>query len=107
MELLVKAFRDVLDTVPNAKLVVIGYDPTGDNKVLTMHIDDSVSFLVNVSTFKKIYLLKRCSAVALPGTFEGFGLVLLEAFAIAKPLLVSDIKPFDKKVDLPKDDPIT
>jgi glycosyltransferase involved in cell wall biosynthesis len=117
LEVLIKAFRDVLDTVPNAKLVVVGDGPMKEiwkRMALTMDIKDSVSFLGNVSTYKKNYLLKKCSALALPSTFEGFGLVLLEAFAMAKPVLVSDVKPFDEIVEdgvdgfiLPRDDPIS
>lgn len=43
----------------------------------------------------EIEFLGNCSALVLPSLFEGFGLVLLEAFEMSKPVLVADVKPFD------------
>jgi glycosyltransferase involved in cell wall biosynthesis len=44
-------------------------------------------------------LLRSCSALALPSIFEGFGLVILESFAMRKPVLVPNIRPFDEIVE--------
>lgn len=43
--------------------------------------------------------MSKCSALVLPNRFEGFWLVLLEAFAMNKPVLVADVKLHDKIVD--------
>ena len=38
-------------------------------------------------------LLSKCSALVLPSTVEGQPIAALEAFAMSKPLLLSDIEP--------------
>jgi glycosyltransferase involved in cell wall biosynthesis len=102
LDVLLKAFQYVLPSVPNAKLVIIGDGPMRsiwERMASEAGISKSVSFLGNVSTFEKKRLLETCAAVALPSIFEGFGLVLLEAFAMEKPVLVSNVSPFDEIVD--------
>jgi glycosyltransferase involved in cell wall biosynthesis len=116
VDILIQAFRHLSDCVSNAKLVVVGDGPMKEKwmeMALEAGLKDSVIFLGNISANEKNNLLKKCSALALPSTFEGFGLVLLEAYAAAKPVLVSDVKPFNEIVDdgvdgfiLPRDDPI-
>jgi glycosyltransferase involved in cell wall biosynthesis len=116
LDVLIKAFEHVIKIAPNAKLIVVGDGPmkeTWKEIASNIGVSRSISFVGNIATSEKIELLKKCSALALPSIFEGFGLVLLEAFAEAKPVLVSNVKPFDEIVDdgidgfiLPKDDPI-
>jgi glycosyltransferase involved in cell wall biosynthesis len=116
VDLLLKAFQYVMQKLPKAKLVIVGEGPMKNSwmrAAINLNIHRNTLFLGNVSTSEKIELLRKCSALALPSVFEGFGLVILEAFAMTKPVLVSDVKPFDEIVDdgkdgfiLPRDNPI-
>ena len=116
LEILLKTFSNVIQVIPHARLVVVGDGPMKERwqkMACEAGISRSVSFVGNIPTSEKIILLKKCSALALPSVYEGFGLVILEAFASAKPVLVSDVKPFDEIVDdgidgfiLPWDNPV-
>jgi len=116
LDVLIKAFGHVIKRLPNAKLIVVGDGPMKERwQEMASHVGagDSISFVGNISTHEKIAYLKKCSALALPSIFEGFGLVILEAFALAKPVLVSDVRPFNEIVNngldgyiLPRDDPV-
>jgi glycosyltransferase involved in cell wall biosynthesis len=115
VDVLIRAYKEVLQELPSAKLVVVGEGPMEKEwKDLsrTIGVDNNVLFTNHVSHVQKLHLLRSCSALALPSVFEGFGLVILEAFAAAKPVLVSDIPPLDEVVDdhvdgfiIPHDDP--
>jgi glycosyltransferase involved in cell wall biosynthesis len=102
VEILIKAFR-LLAVEPNPpKLMIAGDGPLREyleDLVRDFGIDDIVSFLGSVSNEQKMEYLRKCSALALPSTFEGFGLVILEAFLMRKPVIVSDIQPFDEIVE--------
>jgi glycosyltransferase involved in cell wall biosynthesis len=114
VDILIEAFRSVVLEQSDAKLIVIGDGPMGDEwKKLTAdyQLSANILFLGNVSNIEKIKLLSNCSCLALPSIFEGFGLVILESFIMKKPVLVPNVKPFDEIVDdgidgfiLPHDD---
>jgi glycosyltransferase involved in cell wall biosynthesis len=53
----------------------------------------------NVSQDTKEELLRSCAALVLPSRLEGFGRVIIEAFAMNKPVLVSNIKAITEVVD--------
>jgi glycosyltransferase involved in cell wall biosynthesis len=57
-----------------------------------------VDFKGFVSEQEKKELLRRCSALVLPSRFEGWGIVVLEAAACGKPVIVSDIIELDYAV---------
>jgi glycosyltransferase involved in cell wall biosynthesis len=102
VDVIIKAFKFVTESVPNAKLIIVGEGPmkeTWQEMATNIGLGERIMFLGNVSNSEKIRLLSKCSALALPSLFEGFGLVILEAFAMKKPVLVSDVKPFDEIVD--------
>jgi glycosyltransferase involved in cell wall biosynthesis len=56
-------------------------------------LDLNIEFTGFISEKNKMDILSRCSVLALPSTSEGQPLVALEAFAMSKPLLLSDIEP--------------
>jgi glycosyltransferase involved in cell wall biosynthesis len=51
-----------------------------------------------ISHKMKVELLSKRCFLLLPSVFEGFGLVLLEAFTMSKPVLVAGMKPYDEIV---------
>jgi glycosyltransferase involved in cell wall biosynthesis len=102
VEILIKAFQLISEETNPPQLIIAGDGPMREylrNLAEELGIRDNVIFLGIVSNEEKIEYLRKCSALALPSTFEGFGLVILEAFLMRKPVLVSDIKPFDEIVD--------
>jgi glycosyltransferase involved in cell wall biosynthesis len=52
-----------------------------------------------VSAETKHALLRSCRALVLPSILEGFGRVIIEAFAMYKPVIVSKIKALSEVVD--------
>ena len=87
-------FADVLRVVPSAKLVVVGDGPMREKwktQAVDLGIDAQVEFTGYVSEERKIDLLRRCSALVFPSLMEGFGMVILEAFAMKKPVIASSI----------------
>jgi glycosyltransferase involved in cell wall biosynthesis len=102
VEILIKAFQLLSAESNPTQLIIAGDGPLREyleNLVKESGISNNVVFLGSVSNEEKIEYLRKCSALALPSTFEGFGLVILEAFLMRKPVLVSNIKPFDEIVD--------
>lgn len=102
LDVVICSFKEVAKKLPNAKLVIVGEGPMREKwekMVLELNLTHNVEFTGYVSQERKAELLSRCSALLLPSLFEGFGLVLLEAFAMSKPVLVADVKPFDEVVD--------
>jgi glycosyltransferase involved in cell wall biosynthesis len=102
LDVVIRAFKEVAEKLPDSKLVIVGEGPMREKwekMVLELKLTQNVEFAGYVSQERKVELLSRCSALLLPSLFEGFGLVLLEAFAMSKPVLVADVKPFDEVVD--------
>ena len=102
VDVLIRSFSEVLKDVNGAKLIIVGEGPMKQewqNLVTELHLENSVSFLGRISNSEKLALLSQCSALALPSLFEGFGLVVLEAFALKKTVLVTNIPPFDEIVE--------
>ena len=102
LEILISSFKEITKRLPDAKLVAVGDGPMRDKwerMVSELHLDKNIEFTGFVSHEKKVELLSKCSALLFPSSVEGFGLVLLEAFAMSKPVLVADVKPFDEIVD--------
>src|SRR3972149_5712869 len=53
----------------------------------------------HVSDEEKKYLIATSHALLFPSLFEGFGLVILEAFMQKKPVLASDIRPLSDIIE--------
>ncbi len=90
LDVLIQAFRKVLDEV-DATLLVVGKGdqtiardlagPALDRMVFTGFVDDI--------TLKKCYAL--CDLYVCPSRLEGFGLTILEAFAAGKPVVATKV----------------
>jgi len=100
LEVVIEALR-ILKGKCNVKLVVLGDGPMRRNwesLVERYDLRDVVEFKGYVSHKEKLYYLSKCRALALPSTFEGFGIVILEAWALRKPVIVADVEPLNKIV---------
>lgn len=99
LEVIILAFRLVLEDVPAAKFFIIGDGPMRskwEELVISYRLSQNVIFLGHVSTERKNEMLKKCSALVFPSTHEGFGLVVLESFQMGKPVLAASVRPLDE-----------
>ena len=77
-------------------LIIVGKGPYKEELeklVVNLHLQENVIFKGHVSEEEKIQLLAKSQALIFPSLFEGFGLVILEAFLQKKPVLVSNVRP--------------
>lgn len=96
LEVLIHSFKEVINKIRDAKLIVIGAGAMSDKwkkMVSDLGLDLNIEFTGFISEKNKLEILSKCSVLALPSTSEGQPLVALEAFAMSKPLLLSDIEP--------------
>jgi glycosyltransferase involved in cell wall biosynthesis len=99
LDVVISSFKEVVKKLPDVKLIIIGNSPMRGKwkkTVSELDLNQNVEFTGYISQEKKIELLSKCYALLLPNIFEGFGLVLLEAFAMNKPVLVADVKLYDR-----------
>jgi glycosyltransferase involved in cell wall biosynthesis len=100
LEVVIEALKILRDKC-NVKLVVLGDGPMRrdwENLVERYNLKDYVEFKGYVSHEEKLYYLSKCRALVLPSTFEGFGIVILEAWALKKPVIVANVEPLNKIV---------
>jgi len=92
LDILLKAFKQVLEQT-DAILLVVGGGSSEFSKNITraLGISQHVIFtgFVDSLTLKKIYTL--CSLYVCPSRLEGFGLTLLEAMIVKKPIVATNV----------------
>ena len=93
-----EALLAALAEVPNVSLTVVGRDEQGQQARLERQcraagLADRVAFTGVVTDARKHELLAACEAFVLPSLSENFGLVVAEALAHGKPVIVTDGAP--------------
>jgi len=90
-EFLIKCFKQVKKTLPEASLIILGTGPL-KNQLITLvkelDLDNEVHFLGFVNNPYKY--LKNSDVFVLSSFFEGFGNVLVEALAVGLPIVSTD-----------------
>jgi len=100
LEVVIEALR-ILRNKCIVKLVVLGDGPMRkywESLAERYNLKDIIEFKGYVSHEEKLYYLSKCRALVLPSTFEGFGMVILEAWALRKPVIVADVEPLNRIV---------
>lgn len=89
---LIRAIPQVLQTIPNLKLVIVGL---GDMReyleklVQTLKLQDVVKFRFEfIPEEERIAHYAACDVAAFPSLYEPFGIVALEAMSMGKPVVV-------------------
>lgn len=94
-DFLINLWPRVLKEAPKAKLCFAGDGILKDNLIIKAKqsgYEDSIIFLGSITNVPD--LLSISDITVFPSSFEGFGLVLLEYFAMKLPTVASDIEPF-------------
>ena len=102
LDVIIKAVKIVKESYPEIKLILIGDGPYRKNleKLASkLDITENVIFMGYVSNQEKESIISSSLALVFPSVQEGFGLVILEAFAQKKPVLVSDVRPMSDIVE--------
>jgi glycosyltransferase involved in cell wall biosynthesis len=99
---LIRAMKLVHSQVPRATLTIAGHDPLGygeslRNLVSELRLSEQVRFVGFQSDAPAF--LNSLDVFALASRTEGFGQVVIEAMAAAKPVVVSDIAPLTEIVE--------
>lgn len=92
VDILLDAFRSVLDKIPDAALHIIGDGP--ERKALQLDakklgIDNVVRFLGAVAPSRLASHYQSASVLVLPSRHESFGRVIIEAFSAALPVVAT------------------
>jgi glycosyltransferase involved in cell wall biosynthesis len=101
LEVVLKALSVAKQTEPKIKLVIVGSGPHKESleKLISqLGIESNLELKGYVDAEEKEKLIESSSALMFPSLCEGFGIVILEAFAKKKPVLVSDIRPMSEIV---------
>ena len=88
---LLSAFSNVLKSVPNLELYVVGEGYLQKNLIdlsESLSINDKVHWLGKTGYIKEF--LSKIDLFILPSKYEGFGLVLLEAMVAKKPIMAAN-----------------
>ncbi|MCA1838988.1 MAG: glycosyltransferase family 4 protein [Actinomycetota bacterium] len=79
----IKAFRLLKDSVPDAKLWIVGTGHRGDS--LRRKAPEGVTFWGGVSLERKIELMARAHLLVVPSVREGWGLIVSEGASVGTP----------------------
>ena len=96
IEILIRAFSHIKKSEPNVNLILIGegpHKPILKKLVDELKLENNIIFKGFVTDREKIQIISESNSLLFPSLCEGFGLVILEAFSQAKPVLVSKIRP--------------
>jgi len=89
---LIRAMPQILQKIPNAKLVVVGLGDMQDyleGLVRNLHLEDVVKFRFEfIPEEERIAHYAACDVAAFPSLYEPFGIVTLEAMSMEKPVVV-------------------
>ena len=93
VDLLVKAFSQAINNGMNAELWIIGDGPLRgeiEHQIIRCNLEQRVTLHGWVSQEKCPALLKQCDALVLPSILECGGAVVLEAMALALPVIAAN-----------------
>ena len=93
-QFIIKLFAEIIQNIPNAKLILVGTGETQDNIQLLarqLRIEEHILFLGLRSDIPSV--LHAMDIFVLPSLYEGFGIVAIEAQASGLACLISDKVP--------------
>lgn len=94
VEYLIEAFAGIKKEFPEFKLVIIGDGSERkslERRTSDLELRDGVEFKGRLSLEAAKNIMKNCYCLVLPSLSEGLGRVLMEAMALSKPLIGSNV----------------
>lgn len=94
VDILIRAFKDIVNDYPQTRLLIAGEGPEEENlKTLSrdLNLDHVIKFIGTVSLTRAISLLKGAICTVVPSISEGGGLVNIEAQAAFCPVVASRV----------------
>ena len=91
-EYLIRAVADLIETVPNIKLLVVGEGPIRHHLIQLidkLNLNKCVIFLEFQRDVKQV--LSAIDVLVVPSLLEGFPMIILEAMAMSKPIIATKI----------------
>ncbi|MGB9834912.1 MAG: glycosyltransferase family 4 protein [bacterium] len=93
-DLLIPAFKKYIEPkYPDFKILIIGSGPLEEDLKKMAEGNSKITIITNADDKEKIKHLKSSSFLVLPSEIEGFGIVLVEAYACGKPVIAGNIPP--------------
>jgi glycosyltransferase involved in cell wall biosynthesis len=102
IDVLIRAFKEVLAAEPTVKLIIVGPGPLRDEfekLSVALGIGKQIELLGPKSRIEVVQLLRGCTAFVLPSRFETFGIVILEAMACKRPVVATTAGGIPEIVD--------
>ena len=102
LEVVIKSLKIIKNSYPKIVLIIVGDGPHKiklEKLVDELDLKDNVQFKGHLPDQEKKRLLCMSEALVFPSLIEGFGLVVLEAFACKKPVLASNVRPLSDIVE--------
>lgn len=99
VDTIIKAMPSILGRTPNAKFIIVGDGPMKkewESIARRLGVLSSVVFTGRVSNELKKRIISESKLVVQPSTVEGFGMILLESWAMGRPVLTSDVAPLNE-----------
>ncbi len=100
LTLFLRAFASIRDRVPGVQVVLAGnrsahhFDVSIDRTIDELHLGSTVVFPGFIEEIDLPSVYAAADGLVFPSRYEGFGIPLLEAFAVSVPVAASDIPPF-------------
>ncbi len=90
---------EILQQIPELSVVIAGeaqtiYQQQLELKATQLNIVDRIIFTGKVSEEEKLYLYENCEAYINSSIAEGFGIPVVEAMSVGKPLVLNNIPAF-------------
>jgi glycosyltransferase involved in cell wall biosynthesis len=96
---LIKAISDIMEVAPDARFLFVGEGPLRadlENLAQKLNLYDRVIFTGFRSDIPD--LLSTMDVLVVPSLLEGFPMITLEAMAMAKPIIASDIPGIKEEI---------
>ncbi|MFM2330690.1 MAG: hypothetical protein RLZZ26_197 [Candidatus Parcubacteria bacterium] len=94
IDVLIRAFAQVLTEVPEARLVIAGGGDDGERLkqiAQDLKLEKQVTFLGKVTEEDKLRILQESWVCVNPSLMEGWGITVIEANACGTPVIASDV----------------
>lgn len=101
LDTVIKAFRKVCDSIPQARMVIAGRGPfEKDLKMLAdeLSLQSNVVFAGQISNEEKVRLFTQSQLTVQPSIMEGFGITIIESFCCGTPVIASNVPPLPELV---------